>query len=69
MIWIFMGVRYHQYLRVSWHFSMLTGSFVCSTSHLSTGYGPLEFVRLKVPAVFSLFRPLSFPVTQSYLIS
>ncbi len=47
---------------------MLTGSSVCSTSNLSTGYGELESVRLKVPVVF-FSRPLSFPVTQSYLIS
>lgn len=36
---------------VFWHFSMLTGSFVCSTSNLSTGYEVLE----SVPVVFFIF--------------
>lgn len=59
---------FDKYLTVSWHFSMLMGSSVYSTSSPSTGSGALESVRLKVPVVF-FSRPLSFPVTQSYLIS
>lgn len=43
---------FEKYLTVSWHFSTLTGSYVCSTSGLSTGYAALKSVRLKVPVVF-----------------
>lgn len=48
---------------------MLTGSSICSTSDLSTGYMALESVRAQGPCCFFFSRPLSFPVTQSYLIS
>lgn len=68
MIWIFMNLffcfflssqfffLFDKYLTVSWYFSMLTGSFVGSTSNQSTGYRVLELARLKVPVV--VFSPV-----------
>lgn len=56
-------------LKFSFFIKYLPGSSVCSTSNLLGTVGiSLESVRLKVPVAF-FSRPLSFPVTQSYLIS